>query len=55
MGIRRATGSPNKHIVCRYCAHGKVWHPNEGACRLEGCDCEAWEYGVNVEDVGEPE
>lgn len=36
-------------IVCKYCAHSKVWHQGEGACFFsEDCDCEAWEYGTYV-------
>lgn len=42
--------SDRADIVCRYCAHGKVWHRDEGECRApEGpdwrCDCPAWDYG----------
>jgi hypothetical protein len=52
--LRRATGTKYPNIVCRYCAHIKTWHQkvkgrNEGPCTYSGdCDCEAWDYGVNV-------
>ena len=51
--IRRATGTPYANIVCEFCAHIKTWHRNEGPCFVDDCDCEAWVYGVNVEDVEE--
>lgn len=54
MSLRRATGEAEKDIVCRYCAHPKVWHFGAGRCRVDDegyeCDCEAWDYGVNVAD-----
>ena len=57
MSLERATGSADKHIVCRNCAHGKHFH-NESGCFVDDewggpdCDCEAWDYGVNVVEVG---
>jgi hypothetical protein len=55
MSLTRATGSQDKDIVCRNCAHMKHWHDGEGACFLPDddgieCDCEAWDYGVNVRE-----
>lgn len=53
--LRRVTGTRYPHIVCKNCAHVKSWHRDEGPCKSPGapdlCDCEAWEYGVNVEEV----
>lgn len=54
-GLRRVTGTDTPNMVCKFCAHGKTWHPKEGPCRASlysdgrvDCDCEAWDYGVNV-------
>jgi hypothetical protein len=51
--IRRVTGTKYPNMVCKFCAHGKTWHHNEGRCRIEDCDCEAWDYGVNVASTEE--
>jgi hypothetical protein len=56
----RATGSSDKNIVCKTCAHQKVWHRDEGLCSApEGpdwaCDCQAWVYGVNVLELPLPD
>lgn len=53
MILKRATGSPEKNFVCKYCAHSKSWHRGETFCLVDECDCEVWDYGVNVREDDE--
>jgi hypothetical protein len=53
--IRRVTGTKYPNMVCKTCAHGKVWHRGEGPCYFTQCDCEVWDYGVNIEYIEDDE
>lgn len=42
----KATTRTGNDVRTCECGHAGMWHPENGACRINGCGCPVFEWGT---------